>query len=380
MTDQPKRIRIGDHVTIYTRGKRGIYNADFWHQQEHCRLSLKTRNLRLARQRALALELQLATGEFKMAPIPKLIDEAINDYISHLETEDRRQKTLVRYRGILSVFRDFSIESGTKTLARVTTLLVDRFRAERKKKLAPKTMHNEGVLLKSFFRWCQQRALVSQNPLESITFQKPLLKPRGGPALDQINQVLVEAPECLEQRLAVVSFTGMRSGELQRLWPVDVDLAKNWVHIVSREGAETKTGYSRKIPIHPRLKPYLAAMTNRTRPWFFTAAPSQKYPDGNHHISAKHLNEDLQKILKRLAIPAGRDGGYTVHSLRHSFETLCVNARIPQRVVDTWLGHRSDQSMAAVYYRLSDEDSQRFMGEVPFGTGALPISGKENER
>jgi len=112
----------------------------------------------------------------------------------------------------------------------------------------------------------------------------------------------------------------------------------------------------------------LLAVPVRQRPWFFTAGPSQKYPDGNHHISTKHLNEDLQKVLRRIEIPAGRDGGFTAHSLRHSFESICVNARILQRVVDTWLGHRSDQSMAAVYYRMSDEDSQRFMTEVPFGT------------
>ena len=58
-----------------------------------------------------------------------------------------------------------------------------------------------------------------------------------------------------------------------------------------------------------------------------------------------------------------------MHSLRGFFETHCVNAGIPQRVIDTWLGHRSDQSMAAVYYKLSDVDSQRFMEMVPFGTG-----------
>ena len=218
------------------------------------------------------------------------------------------------------MFRDFSIDSGTNSVARVTTILVDRFRAERKKKLAPKSMRNEGVLLKSFFRWCQQRNLVSQNPLENITFQKPQLKPCGGPSLDHINQILAEAAAYLEPRLAVLAFTGMRSGELQRLRPEDVDLVANWIHIVSRDGAETKTGHSHQVPIHARLRPYLLAMSNRERPWFFTAAPSNKYPAGDHHISTKHLNEDLQKVLKRLEIPAGRDGGFTVHSLRHSFE------------------------------------------------------------
>ena len=53
--------------------------------------------------------------------------------------------------------------------------------------------------------------------------------------------------------------------------------------------------------------------------------------------------------------------------MRHFFETHCVNSGIPQRVIDTWLGHRSDKSMAAVYYRLSDTESQAFLGKVPFG-------------
>ena len=47
--------------------------------------------------------------------------------------------------------------------------------------------------------------------------------------------------------------------------------------------------------------------------------------------------------------------------MRHSVETITVNAGIPQRVVDTWLGRQSDRSTASVYYRLSDEESQEFM-------------------
>ena len=43
-----------------------------------------------------------------------------------------------------------------------------------------------------------------------------------------------------------------------------------------------------------------------------------------------------------------------------------MNTGIPQRVIDTWLGHRSDKSMAAVY-KLGDEESQAFVIKVPFG-------------
>jgi integrase len=67
-----------------------------------------------------------------------------------------------------------------------------------------------------------------------------------------------------------------------------------------------------------------------------------------------------------------------VHSLRHFFEIFTVNAGVPQRAIDAWLGHRSDQSMVAVYYRLRDEDSQAFMRKVPFGTGEpVADAGKE---
>ena len=68
----------------------------------------------------------------------------------------------------------------------------------------------------------------------------------------------------------------------------------------------------------------------------------------------------------------------SIHSLRPFFETFTVNAGIPQRVIDTWLGHRSDTSMAAVYYKLSDADSRSFMAKVPFGTGGPAAdAGKE---
>jgi len=154
-----------------------------------------------------------------------------------------------------------------------------------------------------------------------------------------------------------------------------------WVHIRSRRGAETKTRVSRKVPIHPRLRVFLAALPTTRRPWLFTAAPSRKYPGGGNHISTKRLNEQFTRLAEDQGLPTGREAGYVIHSLRHFFETFTVNACIPQRVIDTWLGHRSDKSMAAVYYKLSDEDSLSWMGKVPFGTGGPAAdAGKEEVR
>lgn len=73
----------------------------------------------------------------------------------------------------------------------------------------------------------------------------------------------------------------------------------------------------------------------------------------------------------KLGFPAGqKDGGLTFHSFRRFFRTFTTNARIPREVIDQWMGHASDKSMAVVYYSLTDEASQAFMREVPFGQKA----------
>ena len=75
----------------------------------------------------------------------------------------------------------------------------------------------------------------------------------------------------------------------------------------------------------------------------------------------------MKKIAKSLGMPVGRkNDGFVTHSLRHFFETHCINCGVPQRVVDVWMGHTGDKSMVAVYYRLGDTDSQRFMKQVSF--------------
>jgi integrase len=175
----------------------------------------------------------------------------------------------------------------------------------------------------------------------------------------------------------MLAFTGMRAAECQHLLPKDVDLEQGWIHIVSRDGAETKTGESRKVPIHPRLATFLKQLPKHRGEWFFTAQPSPKFPQGGHHLNMKHLNEDFQKLLKKLKLPVGKkSGGFTLHSLRSSFKTICIHARIPREVVDKWQGHASRRPAASdAYYRLEDSESQGFMLEVPFGEATPPGDG-----
>ena len=371
MNEKPKRIKVGNHVTICTRGKAKTWVADFWHGGEHHRLTMGTRNKKVAIGRAVRLDAAIADGTYKTPPAPTKIRQAIDDYIEFLRIEGRARKTIVRYAGELNNFHDLMASLQVGRLAQITPSLFDKFRAHCKQLgHGPRTMFHESVVVKQWLKWCHRRRLVAENSLADYKLTKPLLEPRDGPSLAQVDEILAAARGQRKIQYAVLAFTGMRSGECQRLRPDDVDVEGGWIKIASRDGAETKSRRSRKVPIHPRLGTVLETMPTTRRSWFFTAGPSRRYPNGDHWINPKRLNDDLVKLLGKLKLPAGRDeGGFTVHSLRHFFETFCVNARIPQRVIDTWLGHRSDQSMAAVYYKLSDAESKAFMDEVPFGDG-----------
>jgi integrase len=345
--DRTNRIAVGDRITIYPRGRKNVYVADFHFEGRHCRKSLGTTVKRIATRRAISLQQTLDDGsycasELKTVKASKSITlvNAAKEFVNFSETEGRRRRTVVKQRGILNRFSDFARENGIQQLIDVDLRLIDGFRAFRKLTLKPKSMSNDGQLLKQFLEWCTERQLIERNPLASRKFRPPKAESREGPNLKQINAILKAASATRYPILATLAFTGARSGEVAHLRVEDVDLAGNWLRFVSRPGFETKTGESRKVPIHLRLRPVLEqALARNKAGWLFTAQPSRKFPNGGHYISTKRVNEDFLKVLTLLKIPAGQDSGFTVHSFRRSFKTICVNGNIPREVVDAWQGH-----------------------------------------
>lgn len=367
---KPNRILAGEFVYIERRGTTGLYSATWWRNGKHNRRALGTRNRDEAIRRARRLEADVVLGTEKPANAPPTIKSSIDKFIAHKESESRRKKTTIRYRGILDVFRAAMEERKRSQVDQIETEDIIAFRKNRRTRTngvpEPKTMHNELVCIKGFLRWCCERDYIERNPATPIRPKKPSPPKRGGPDSKQLAKILESARDYRRPHLAVLIYTGMRSAELSNLRGEDIDLTGNWIHVVSRPGAETKNGQSRTIPMHPHLRLILEQIPRHKGKPFFCSTPSKKYPSGDHCLSGKHLNVEFSRLLPKIGMSAGRKEGFTIHSIRHSFETICVNANIPQRVIDTWLGHTGDRSMGFNYYKLSDSDSQAFMLKVPF--------------
>lgn len=373
------RIPIGNRVTIYPRGKKKNYTAEFWFDGQHRRKSLKTQNKKIATDRALKLELQLQEGTYQSVANGVTIEDAIERYLSSLKADNRARKTMVRYRGELETFLEFCHENMVRLLSRITPTLFDSYRSWRSESVKASTQYHESMVCKQLLNWAVSRHLLANNSLANYKLQKPPRRQRIAPNTFELQRIAKAATERDRLLIKMLALTGMRSGELRQLRVQDVDLNGNWLHVVSRDEAPTKTRQSRKIPIHRALKPLLVEqMKGLHDSWLFTAEPSARYPAGDHWINTKKLNDRFVRRLKRLKLPAGlEEDGYTIHSLRHFFETYCVNAGVPQRVVDAWMGHEGDKSMSAVYYHLSDTDSQQFMQKLD---NPLNVTDKETKR
>jgi len=256
---------------------------------------------------------------------------------------------------------------GTLTLRQVTPSSFEEYRAARMKDHEPKTVYTAAIIIKGFFKWVFQRRMLATNPLLGCNVSRPYVAPKAVPKAEEIEQLVSAAQGNRQIQYALLAFSGIRAGELQMLRPQDVDLQKGWIRIVGREGWVPKTRQARAIPIHPKLLEYLIRMPETNQPYFFCAAPSTKFPKGDHFINTKHLNEDFQILAKSLGMSVGRkNDGLVIHSLRHYFETMAINSAVPPYVVDVWMGHSGNRSMGKVYYGLSDEKSQEFIRQVKF--------------
>lgn len=376
------RIRIG-RVTISRRGKKGIWTAEYHRNGQHVRESLHTEYKKEAEDLAADINARLISGK---APAPHetasiTIGEAIEKFLTAKQVDGRSKKTLAKYRAELENFERYAAEHRFFKVKDITPDLYDKYRKQRKDQIDTYTAYNHGIILMTFLKWCRSRHLIRENPLDGYKLTKPRRRHQMTPTLAQVNDLLEAADEPIRTILATLAFTGMRVGELQQLQPRHLDLDGGWIHIVSREDWQTKTGNSRKVPIHPRLRSYLQSLSRCKRPLVFCMITNGDNPNGCQPVDEGKLNDAAKKLAASIGLTVGRKvGGFVVHSLRHFFLTHCLNARVPKYAVDFWVGHTGDQSVGKQYYGLTDQELQELMNTVPFDEKVLPngTSQKEN--
>lgn len=150
---------------------------------------------------------------------------------------------------------------------------------------------------------------------------------------------LVESP-MVRMCLTMIYSCGLRLGEGARLQVRDIDSKRMMVHV--RQG---KGGKDRYVPLPQRSVELLRAYwrQNRPRPWLFPDPRKPGEPISRHRV---------YYILKAALRNSGITKNVNLHTLRHSYATHLLEAKVDLRVIQEMLGHKSPKT-TAVYTHLT---------------------------
>jgi integrase len=246
-----KPEKTGDLVAIFLRGRSWYANFQFDGKQH--RSSLKTRNKKEARRRALLLEASLLKGEFQPAVKQTEIATAVVDYLEHLKTERRAKKTFSKCELVFNRLGQLAAAHHVRLLRQVDLKLIDAYRAGRVAEDAmPKTVHNETVIVRQLINFALARNLIKDDPLRGLKLKNP--KPTRQPCWTrgEVDTILAAATGHYQAALILLAETGCRVGEIKFLTWDDIDFDNGLIHIRPKDDWKPKTGDQRAIPMSPR--------------------------------------------------------------------------------------------------------------------------------
>lgn len=346
---------VGERVRIFQRGR--VWQAQFIQDGKLSRMSLRTSNKKVARNRAVALEHQLAEGEVRTRHRAPSLTDVIDEYLQHLRTERRSPKTIDKCELVFRRLLALADELNVKTIAQVNVRVVDRYRRQQvDASRAPKTVHHHTVAIRQLVNFALRRELIRDDPLKHLKIVKPKPRPQPCWTPDEVERILASTEGAYQSALTFLAETGMRIGELKFLTWQDVDLENNLVHIRPKDGWQPKTGDQRTVPLSKRGQAVLQSMPRSNR-WVFGMRLRKATRSDDQQLSERRLLDYLKRRLKKLGLPGH------LHTFRHSFISKALLAGIPEPIVREWVGH-VDPAIIRQYTHVRLSESQIAMAKL----------------
>jgi integrase/recombinase XerD len=207
-------------------------------------------------------------------------------------------------------------------------------------------------------RFCEyliQRGYLQANPAKELRLPKVTRKRRTA-CPDNAIELLFEACDRLPRNptrrslakaaLSILTFAGLRRGELTNLRLEDVNLVDSSIIVRNGKGGKERVIYTCKECMDA-IRAYLKVRPANCTHDFLLASSVQH---GLKTFALSHLLDDLHDI-------AGLEERYTPHQLRHGYATRLLKNGVPLTTIQRNLGH-TDLMTTAIYLH-SDEESQK---------------------
>ncbi len=354
-------IYIGHREYRRPNGQR--YISRQWYSEwcvhgRHYSQALKTTNKQLALRRAHDIRRRIEEGQ--LAPkVFKLNSTQLKDrYLDLKRNENRAPKTIEKYTAGPTQFDVWCNQTGRASIVKFSGSDFWTFNGwMRDQGHSEKTRYDRLVLVKQAFKYAAKEKMIPENLLFGITLYKP--EPTEQPCFtpQQVAVLLATADVHEAAIFAVLAYLGLRFGEARDLRWSDIHWnsgGDGGFVSVCRGGSrndKTKTGRSRRIPLHPALVPYLATVPRKFER-VFTARPSNKHPEGDGPINERRLLMSLKRLCKRCGFSDWKK--YKLHTFRHAFASMCARNNVAYKYALEWMGHRSSDILD-IYYKQFDD-------------------------
>ncbi len=196
------------------------------------------------------------------------------------------------------------------------------------------------VLLNAFRRACKL-GYIPVDPCEGLIYKKHKRSTREPLTHDQQTEFRAEISKCRKPYCYLFLFyllTGVRKAEPLLLRWEDIREEEN---IIVLRGTKTETSLERPLPLYAELKGLLDTMRAER------GKNSMLFP-----VSLTGIQKEVVKLQRKLSFR------FSLHMLRHTFVSNCVEKGVNLKVVQRWAGHSSVETTERIYTHISSDFEQ----------------------